>query len=80
MFAIVVITLILSLLVILFVFLLAFFSVAFADPNDLSRQKKEKEIRSALVTLHGVKVDAEESSSRTYGELFEQELVGKSKP
>jgi hypothetical protein len=78
MFAMVMIALIICFLLVLIVSIFAFVSVAFADPAELKKVGKAKAIRSALDTIHDVKVDADDPSSGTYGELIEQELASRS--
>jgi hypothetical protein len=79
MLAIVIIALVISLLVVVIVIVSAILRIAFGNPNELHKQNEKKEIDSALATLYDVKIDAKDPLSHTYGELFEQELVGKSK-
>ena len=81
MLAIVIIVLVVSLLVVVIVTVSAILRVAFGNPNELRKQneEKEKEIDSALATLHDVKINAQDPLSHTYGELFGQEPVGKLK-
>ncbi len=79
MLAIVIIALVVSLLVVVIVTVCAILRVAFGNPNELRKQNEEKEIDSALATLHDVKINAQDPLSHTYGELFGQEPVGKLK-
>lgn len=79
MLAIVIIALVVSLLVVVIVTVSAILRVAFGNPNELRKQNEEKEIDSALATLHDVKINAQDPLSHTYGELFEREPVGKLK-
>ena len=72
MFALVILGLIISVLIMLSVFALMFFGVAFDDPEKLRKRREQTPFRDALDQISRVKVDPTDPSSPTYGELVEQ--------
>ncbi|MBI84054.1 MAG: hypothetical protein CMJ81_12710 [Planctomycetaceae bacterium] len=72
MFAVVLIALVVSLLVLALLVVFTFLRVAFMDPNILREQKENEEIRLSLEKIAGLKVDPEKSTSPTYGQLADR--------
>ena len=73
MLAIVMIMLILSCVVVSIVLVIAFCSVAFADPKKCQGHRKEKVVHATFDDIRNEKIDSRDPSSRTYGELIDEE-------